>query len=476
MACAPERPVFECSAWTDCGEGGACEPGTGACSVVDTSCEGGRRFSALAPGASAGQCVPLLANAGRGELCVKQTDTPIAETSNCGKLRQCLDDRCISVSQLSSRRELSCGVCSNRTKTDGFLLFCWGASEIYNPFAPTWLNVTAVDCTAPGPRCPAGCETCPAEPCPVACRGDLHTRRASVGANHACFFNGRAHCFGSNLANQIGTTPASLVDLSPLAKAYDVVAAGWDHTCAREPGSSLVECWGSNASGQLDGTPEATMTPIPRVTTPFPVMGGTSVAIPERLAAGKTFTCAASSTRVTCWGTTAWPAGEVMGLGDGPITALDVGDGHACVVKGGRAVCWGQNTSGQAAPGDPAALVGPTDVLPGVEVEAIATGEAHACAVTVRGAVTCWGASDRGQLGPGGEGPGPVDVAASAPAVGPIAAGRSQTCAVHADDRVRCWGEVLVLDGTPYDVVEHVPIGPPGMPQEACFDRDPLPD
>ena len=47
---------FRCSTSADCGQGGTCERGVGYCSVTDTGCASGSRFSSSA-GPYAGQCV-----------------------------------------------------------------------------------------------------------------------------------------------------------------------------------------------------------------------------------------------------------------------------------------------------------------------------------------------------------------------------------------------------------------------------------
>jgi alpha-tubulin suppressor-like RCC1 family protein len=77
-----------------------------------------------------------------------------------------------------------------------------------------------------------------------------------------------------------------------------------------------------------------------------------------------------------------------------------------------------------------------------IAVNAIATGSAHSCAVTVTGTTYCWGDNRTGQLGDGGitRQPRPVAVVGG-PALVAIAAGSQHTCGVDAGGLVYCWGD-----------------------------------
>lgn len=104
----------------------------------------------------------------------------------------------------------------------------------------------------------------------------------------------------------------------------------------------------------------------------------------------------------------------------GPVTAVGVGNAHACALTpGGVVTCWGDNSQGQSAvPAD----LGPAD--------AIAVGALHTCARRTDQTLVCWGVN-------GG-------AAAQVPAeLGPVLAfdaGVNTTCAIDALGEGLCWG------------------------------------
>jgi alpha-tubulin suppressor-like RCC1 family protein len=150
-----------------------------------------------------------------------------------------------------------------------------------------------------------------------------------------------------------------------------------------------VNCWGSNADGQLgDATAIATAPSIPPMNDLF-----TGV---EAIAAGGEHTCA--------------------------------------LMKAGGVRCWGHNDDGELGDGSsmPRAMPPATDVLTGVK--AISAGLNHSCALTEIGGVRCWGNDTYGQLG----GTAMTDVLT---AVKAIAAGGKHTCALTETGGVRCWGD-----------------------------------
>jgi len=110
--------------------------------------------------------------------------------------------------------------------------------------------------------------------------------------------------------------------------------------------------------------------------------------------------------------------------------------------------CWGGNHFGQLGDGttDDRPMPAASDVLGGVE--AIAVGDYHTCALLMTGGVRCWGSNQDGQLGDTAVAtgylatsrsptPSKTDVLSDVQA---IAAGSAHTCALMKTGGVRCWG------------------------------------
>jgi alpha-tubulin suppressor-like RCC1 family protein len=137
---------------------------------------------------------------------------------------------------------------------------------------------------------------------------------------------------------------------------------------------------------------------------------------------------------------------------------LDLGQTFSCaIVTGGQVRCWGYGGEGElgypgvttvGATNTPAAL-GPVDLGAGFTAKAIASGDAHTCAIRNDGSVVCWGYGADGRLGYGNthnvgdtETPGaagPVNLGAGRRAVA-ITAGGAHTCAILDNGQVACWG------------------------------------
>lgn len=173
------------------------------------------------------------------------------------------------------------------------------------------------------------------------------------------------------------------------------------------------------------------------------------------LAAGRHHTCAVlSDSRVLCWGrnddgqlgdgSTAMrqltPV-EVTGL-SGQVQQMAAGRAHTCALQeDGDVYCWGDNTYGQLGDGTDASSPTPVVVQGLGDVEELTAGYDHNCAVTVSGRAHCWGVNDEGQLGDGTtvERMVPTQVSGVSDAVY-IAAGDAHSCARRDDGSVHCWG------------------------------------
>jgi alpha-tubulin suppressor-like RCC1 family protein len=152
-----------------------------------------------------------------------------------------------------------------------------------------------------------------------------------------------------------------------------------------------------------------------------------------------------------------------------PVRAITAGVGTTCGLTGAGGVeCWGWNFYGTLGIG---ALNGPQNcytvdnpvgcsITPvavkglGSGVSALASGYAHACALTDAGGVKCWGYNGSGQLGDGTDtGPQlcssehptpcsstPVVVSGLSSGVSAIGSGWDHTCAVLDSGALECWG------------------------------------
>jgi len=275
----------------------------------------------------------------------------------------------------------------------------------------------------------------------------------ATGGTHSCALNsnGAVKCWGANYFGQLGNGSTSRqstpVDVTGLASGVQAVAAGGEHSCALTSGGG-VKCWGVSNYGQLGNGSTANRT------TPVDVIGlGSGV---QAIAAGGEHSCAlASGGSVKCWGYNFYgqlgngstghqstPV-DVIGLGSN-VQAIAAGGEHGCALTSGGAVkCWGNNGSGQLGNGSAGHQSPPVDVSGlGSGVQAIATGGQHSCALTSGGAVKCWGDNDYGQLGNGSmvDQSTPVDVSGLGSGVQAIAAGRYHSCALSVGGAVKCWG------------------------------------
>ncbi len=128
------------------------------------------------------------------------------------------------------------------------------------------------------------------------------------------------------------------------------------------------------------------------------------------------------------------------------VNKLAAGTYHTCAVTtAGGLKCWGYDAQGQL--GNDAALTSqPTPVdVQGLTsgVASVAAGGNHTCAVTTTGGLKCWGSDGLGQLGNDTaltNQPTPVDVLGLTSGVASVAAGTLHTCAVTTSGGLKCWG------------------------------------
>lgn len=272
----------------------------------------------------------------------------------------------------------------------------------------------------------------------------------AAGGRHTCALqtDGRIQCWGDDNLGQTGNGVSGLFqafanpvwvcssgstpggDCTPLAGAASL-ACGTEHCCAIGA-DGRVQCWGTNARGQLGDGESATSRhwPAPVCTTgSVPCGANNELQDAIALAAGALHTCALlQDGSVQCWG-----ARDQIGDGDGFTAPTAVNPVPVC-------------TSGSSVDGTCSALG---------DVVAIAAGTWHSCALQASGSVVCWGWNWLGALGNGQQSVAevrrnPVEVCRSgstdggdcAPLtdVAAIAAGAQYSCALIGSGGMQCWG------------------------------------
>jgi len=274
-----------------------------------------------------------------------------------------------------------------------------------------------------------------------------------AGSWHTCSLSGigEARCWGANASGQLGDgtqedrrTPVKVVGLDGPQSS---MAAGSLHTCALSA-SGAVQCWGANDSGQLgDGTRLDHLEPVS-------VSGlGTGA---SGLAAGEYHTCARlAAGDLRCWGDNhSGQLGDasfedrlapvaVVGLSE-EVLVVTAGAAHTCSLMESKALlCWGNNAYGQVGRGIALNRPEPVEVhsLSG-DLEGLAAGLAHSCALSTSRGAWCWGANPYGQIGDGTKTIRlePVDVVGLSSGIQYLTAGGTHTCALNELGGVSCWG------------------------------------
>lgn len=295
---------------------------------------------------------------------------------------------------------------------------------------------------------------------------NVRHERLALGYTHGCYVHddGSLWCWGRNDAGQLGQGTQGAP--SPLARKVGLpvrineaiveVGAGEAMTCALDV-LGQVWCFGSSANGEL-----GRRGPDPTINSAWPEPELISRPGPYvHLTVGGGHACALDATGgLFCWGSNLFSqlgAKTRAGFSDAPLYAggpfVDVVAGfrHTCALRSDRRVeCWGSNTVGELGDGTYRPRRNPLPVLdattggaPLEEVESLAGGQSHTCALKLDGRVLCWGDGVFGELGTGGFQPN-ATMAIESKISGAISLGgggsSQHTCAVLSDGSAQCWG------------------------------------
>ena len=285
----------------------------------------------------------------------------------------------------------------------------------------------------------------------------------AAGVRHliAVTEEGQCYSWGDGSLNRLGhgdTTPVQEPrEISTLKSQRIISAAAGEEHSAAVTSEGLLYTWGSGSFGKL-GHGEPTDEPTPRRVALDHLVGGARQV--EKVGCGFAHTIAiCSSYDVLVWGS---GFKGKLGLGDDqnrlvptPVPALKrkhirsiaCGSFHtiACT-ETGDVFSWGIGERGQLGHGDLENHKTPWPILglQGVEIGAIAAGEAHSIASSRDGKkVWAWGAGHYGQLGVGGLephlSPAPIDELENQ-SVKQVACGANHSGAVSDMGKVFTWG------------------------------------
>ncbi|MFZ9594486.1 MAG: RCC1 domain-containing protein [Bdellovibrionia bacterium] len=301
------------------------------------------------------------------------------------------------------------------------------------------------------------------QPSPVVIDSGTTYLAVSAGVEHTCGITGSGvlKCWGSDANGQLGNGSTSGNQFSPVATNsganYVGIWSGRNHTCAITS-RGVLECWGSDASGQLGNGSTLTSD----VLSPASIdKDRFQKGIYQKTATSGAFTsCGVMNSGVLrCWGSDAFSQLGNGGTGNQTIPRItnsgeiyrqvsvggyESNSSHACGITGSNQLkCWGSNTSGQVGIGNTAGPVTTPQLVndPGTRYRKVSLGCSHTCGITTAGQLKCWGYNGFRELG-GRTGdltsPGVVDSGSTYRDVG---MGCGFGCGITTRGELKCWGQ-----------------------------------
>jgi alpha-tubulin suppressor-like RCC1 family protein len=217
----------------------------------------------------------------------------------------------------------------------------------------------------------------------------------SVGEMHSCAIvaGGAVKCWGVNNYGELGdgTKNDSAAPVSVLGLVDAIaISVGEFHSCALRAAGQVV-CWGDNQQGELGNATNApTSTPV------LTLGSGAARAIST---SGATTCALLASGNVLCWGAlftddmTTYAFVPTIATNVVGARAVAAGPSFACAATATKVLCWGADGQGQLGDGQPKTF-GPPVVVADVDPTAplaVAAGLSRACALHDDGRISCWG-------------------------------------------------------------------------------------
>ncbi len=263
----------------------------------------------------------------------------------------------------------------------------------------------------------------------------------TAGTSHVCGLaaDQTAWCWGSGYFGELGN--GSFLSASVPTRVSDqvwtAISAGGSHTCAVRSDGHL-RCWGDNSLHQLGGD-------VPmRASSPIKV--GLDDTIYVAVSGGGQHTCATTEDgALQCWGSNA--SGQLGGAVGGFVSrptevvgaastwdVISAGQGNTCAVARDHNLwCMGLGVQNAAAK-----VLEPTTVMG--RWSSIAACQLSTCAIDTSGALYCWGSNAGGQIGDESYVSRSIPTKIAEPSWISVDCGAQQVCAVRSDNALFCWG------------------------------------